>query len=74
MVQHWIAAEQADLTLAGAWMVGDSAHHDILGAQRLGLKTAWVARSRTWNEPMAQPDLIPEDLTSLAEQLSQLGA
>ena len=40
-------------------MVGDSAVADIGGAYRLGLRSAWVRRSRTW--PVADaPTLAAE--------------
>jgi putative hydrolase of the HAD superfamily len=36
------AADLAGASLDGAWMIGDSAAHDIAGAHGLGLRSVWV--------------------------------
>jgi len=51
------------------WMVGDSAHHDIGGAQALGLSTAWIPRGRTWPVAQPSPEVIVRALASLPDQL-----
>ncbi|MBO1329675.1 HAD family hydrolase [Streptomyces sp. VRA16 Mangrove soil] len=51
----------AGRSLKSAWMVGDSAHADIGGAGALGLRTAWVARGRTWCEGDFAPTLTAAD-------------
>ncbi len=43
-----LAAEQAGLPLAGAWVVGDSAEADIGGARNAGLPSVWLHRDRAW--------------------------
>ena len=49
--------------------VGDDPHTDVIGAQRAGLRAAWINRSRqAWPGPGA-PDLIADDLSELADQL-----
>ncbi|CAA9327980.1 MAG: 5'-nucleotidase YjjG [uncultured Nocardioidaceae bacterium] len=38
------AAERADTTLQGAWMLGDNLDADIAGAAGVGARTVWVKR------------------------------
>lgn len=53
--------EQAMVTCGGrdvdgsAWMVGDSAEHDMTGARALGMETIWMHRGRSWTEQEFQP-------------------
>jgi putative hydrolase of the HAD superfamily len=54
------AARRVGQDLDGAWMVGDSAVADIGGAHRLGLRSAWVRRSRTWPITEYAPTLAAE--------------
>lgn len=51
------------------WMVGDSARHDIEGAQALGLSTAWMPRGRPWPTDQPGPTVVVSDLVSLPAQL-----
>jgi glycerol 3-phosphatase-2 len=55
-------------------MAGDSLRSDIAGAARAGLDTALILTGNTTREEMAgaevQPDLVYEDLTALAENLT----
>ncbi len=55
------AAELAGLPLRDAWVVGDSAHADIAGAVRLGLRSVWVANDRTWRQDAYRPTRIAPD-------------
>jgi len=64
------AAAMAGALLQGAWMVGDSAHHDIVGAQRLGLSTAWLHRGRPWDGTLPTPDLTLGSMSHLVAGLS----
>ena len=64
-----LAASEVGANLSAGWMVGDSAHHDILGARRLGLRTAWIHRGRVWDPDLAKPDIIVDDLSELAAQI-----
>lgn len=52
--------------------VGDKPRHDIRGARRAGMKTAWLRRGATWRHRGAQPgaDVI---LTSIDDLLDALG-
>lgn len=67
-----IAARSVGCDLSNALMVGDAALHDILGAKRAGLATAWLHRGRQWDESLAEPDLILPDLHSLPSALPGL--
>lgn len=51
------------------WMVGDDPVLDVAGAQRVGLRTAWISHGRLW-----QPDKPPPTLTAAtpAEALHRL--
>lgn len=66
--QH--AAAATGQRLDQARMVGDSAMHDIDGAQRIGVRTAWLRRGRSWDPTLSAPDLV---LDSLSELLPGLG-
>jgi putative hydrolase of the HAD superfamily len=46
-----LAARRAGQSLDGAWMVGDSGPHDILGAVNAGIDSVWLHRGRAWNAP-----------------------
>ena len=49
-----------------AIFVGDSAEHDIAGAQAAGIRAVWVNRTgRAWTEPAPPPDQEIPDLTAL---------
>ncbi len=50
--------------------VGDHPEMDVLGAQRAGLRAAWINRdAATWPEPHLKPDYVVFDLAELVEQL-----
>lgn len=54
--------------------VGDSVDHDVLGAQRAGLRAVWVNKEgRTWAEA-TPPDATIRHVTELAEALRRLSA
>ncbi|WP_240434761.1 HAD family hydrolase [Streptomyces sp. YIM 130001] len=42
------AAGEVGMPLDGAWVVGDSPHADIAGAQSLGLGSVWVSNGKPW--------------------------
>lgn len=65
-----LAAETVGHDLHGAWMVGDSAHHDIAGAQALGLSTAWIDRGRRWEAATPPPTVTIGHLDELAPALA----
>jgi putative hydrolase of the HAD superfamily len=60
------AAALVDEQLEHAWMVGDSPLLDIVGAARLGVRTAWIRRGRTWSSELAKPDAVLDSLVDLA--------
>lgn len=60
-----IAAEQVDVTTAGAWMVGDSPVNDVDAPRRLGMNTAWVTRGRSWPGELPPPTVSVDGLGDL---------
>jgi putative hydrolase of the HAD superfamily len=53
-----LAAVRAGQDLAGAWMIGDSAHADVGGAHAAGIASAWLYRGRPWPDLPFRPDRI----------------
>jgi len=49
------AAERAGQSLAGAWMVGDSAEADVAGAHAAGLRSVYLHRGRPWDPALPEP-------------------
>jgi putative hydrolase of the HAD superfamily len=52
------AARCAGSSLQDAWMIGDAARADIAGAHRLGLRSVWLHRGRTWEEAGFEPTAV----------------
>ncbi|MFJ9729355.1 HAD family hydrolase [Streptomyces sp. NPDC101209] len=50
--------------LSGAWVIGDSLHADIAGANALDLRSVWVTDGRGRPQDAWQPTHIAEDVTS----------
>lgn len=63
------AATRTGSTLDDAWMVGDSPHHDIEGAARLGLRTAWLRRRREWPAGPVTPTATIDSLGQLVSAI-----
>ncbi len=59
--------------LETCWMIGDSATHDIAGAQTLGMSTGWLPRGRRWPSDSLPPTLVVEHLGTLARRLRTEG-
>jgi len=59
------AATATGTTLDGAWMVGDSPTHDIVGASLCGTHTAWLDRGRDWTEKTTRPTVTISSLEDL---------
>jgi putative hydrolase of the HAD superfamily len=51
-----LASSEAGQSLDGAWMIGDSAELDIVGARNVGLPSVWLHRGRQWPHTEFQPD------------------
>ncbi|MGP3966283.1 HAD family hydrolase [Streptomyces sp. 6N223] len=58
------AAEIVGTSLSGAWVVGDSPHADIAGANALGLRSVWVSDGQPWTQDAYQPTHIAADIAS----------
>jgi FMN phosphatase YigB (HAD superfamily) len=43
-------------------MVGDCPVRDVNAAKTLGLRTAWVRRSREWDASLPAPDAVVDDV------------
>ncbi|MFD4525028.1 HAD family hydrolase [Streptomyces sp. NPDC058470] len=54
---------------AGGWMVGDGRETDIEGGRAAGLRTAWVANSRTWSDDPREPDLVVQSVAEAIEMM-----
>lgn len=54
--------------------VGDSVDHDVLGAQRVGLRTVWInAGNESWTQA-TPPDATIRHVTALAEVVHRLNS
>ena len=58
------AARRAGQPLDGAWMVGDSGAHDILGAVNAGIDSIWLDRGRSWDILDYRPTRIAPDFAA----------
>jgi putative hydrolase of the HAD superfamily len=58
------AADAVGAPLTGAWVIGDSPHADIAGADALGLPSVWVSNGRPWAQASYQPTHVAEDVAS----------
>lgn len=62
-----IAAAQAGQTLAGAWMIGDSAEADIQGAAAAGLDSVWLRRGRSYPSGVTRPTLMADSFAEAVD-------
>lgn len=58
------AAALVGLPLTGAWVIGDSPHADIAGANALGLRSVWVTDGRPWTQDSYEPTHVAEDVAT----------
>lgn len=65
------ALSQLNVEPESALMVGDSLKSDIQGAQAVGMKTAWINRSRMVADIPIVPDLMVNNLDELREALER---
>jgi len=63
------AARRCGVPLDGGWMVGDTPEIDILGGKRAGMRTAWMARKRTWSITEYAPDLVASDIAEVSKRI-----
>ncbi|MFE5556535.1 HAD family hydrolase [Streptomyces sp. NPDC056544] len=58
------AAATVGVPLTGAWVIGDSPHADIAGADALGLRSIWVSNGQAWAQDSYQPTHVAEDVAT----------
>ncbi|MEV6594865.1 HAD family hydrolase [Streptomyces acidicola] len=58
------AADAVSLPLPGAWVIGDSPHADIAGANTVGLRSVWVTDGRAWTQDSYQPTHVAADVAA----------
>ncbi|MGW3286568.1 HAD family hydrolase [Streptomyces sp. NPDC001002] len=63
------AADIVGASLNGAWMIGDSAHADVLGASGVGVPSVWVSGGRSWTEAGYGPTRVAPDAATAVRQL-----
>ncbi|MGW6159614.1 HAD family hydrolase [Streptomyces sp. NPDC055144] len=59
-----VAAATVSTPLPGAWVIGDSPHADIAGADALGLRSVWVTDGRSWTQDSYRPTHVASDAAS----------
>jgi putative hydrolase of the HAD superfamily len=63
------AADFVGASLNDAWMIGDSAHADVLGASGVGVPSVWVSGGRSWTEAAYGPTRIAPDTATAVRHL-----
>lgn len=63
------AAATVGAPLADAWVIGDSPHADIAGAEALGLRSVWVTDGRGWTDESYRPTHIAQDVASAIDHV-----
>jgi putative hydrolase of the HAD superfamily len=63
------AADTVGASLMGAWMIGDSAHADVLGASGVGARSVWVSGGRSWTEAGYGPTRVAPDTATAVRHL-----
>lgn len=66
------AAERVGADLDGAWMIGDSPHHDIAGAHALGLRSVWINTGQWPAETDFRPSHTARDAASAIRYVLEL--
>nr|WP_231747802.1 HAD family hydrolase [Auraticoccus cholistanensis] len=57
-----------------AWMVGDSADHDVRGARAVGARSVWLHRGRCWPADAPPPDHVAGSFAAAVEHVVAAGA
>ena len=63
------AADAVGASLAGAWVIGDSPHADIAGANALGLRSVWVSNGQPWAHDSYQPTHVAQDVATAIDHV-----
>jgi putative hydrolase of the HAD superfamily len=63
------AADAVGLPLHGAWMIGDSPHADIAGADALGLPSVWVSNGKQWPRVSYQPTYVADGVATAIDHV-----
>jgi putative hydrolase of the HAD superfamily len=65
---YWRALQSLGCAPADSWMIGDNLEWDVLGPQRLGLRTVWIDRHARGlpENTTARPDHITKSVAELA--------
>ncbi|WP_020140678.1 HAD family hydrolase [Streptomyces sp. 351MFTsu5.1] len=58
------AADAVAVPLMGGWVIGDSPHADIAGADALGLRSVWVSNGQQWAQDSYQPTHVAQDVAT----------
>ncbi|WP_309505323.1 HAD family hydrolase [Streptomyces sp. KM273126] len=68
------AADAVGVSLTGAWVIGDSPHADVAGANALGLRSVWVSNGQPWAQDSYQSTHVAENVaTAIAYVISAAG-
>lgn len=69
------AAERADASLEGAWMVGDNLDADVQGAHGVGARAIWVRPREDWLsfDYAGEPDVVVDDVDAALDVLLERG-
>jgi putative hydrolase of the HAD superfamily len=63
------AADAVGVPLTGAWVIGDSSHADIGGANALGLRSVWVSNGQPWTQDSYRPTQVAEDVATAIDHV-----
>ncbi|MFF4399636.1 HAD family hydrolase [Streptomyces sp. NPDC001480] len=63
------AAHAVGASLTGAWVVGDSPHADVAGANALGLRSVWVSNGRPWPQVTYRPTHVAGDVATAIDRV-----
>jgi putative hydrolase of the HAD superfamily len=64
-----IAAARVDLTLEGAWMIGDNPESDIGAADAAGIRSVWLRHGRAWPREDFAPTRVADSFPEAVEMV-----